>query len=84
MTAPFRATCSVALVARVTMTVSRAVVFTDVRCPSCQRRVMAIPGKPTLDVRVVQSDADRSGRGRVISCKRCSALLDVIEHWPAR
>lgn len=67
-------------VALVSITVSaRAVVYTDVRC-TCNRRIMAVPGLVTVEVRVVKSDKDRSGRGRVLSCKRCSSLLEVIEH----
>lgn len=87
MTAPpvFRvsatATQPVAHVALVSITVSaRAIVFTDVRCPNCRRRIMSVPGTPVIDVRAVRTDADRSGRGRVLGCKRCSTLCEVIEH----
>lgn len=74
------ATHSVAPVALTTLTVVRAtIVYTDARCV-CNRRVMSIPGVVTIEVRVVKSDNDRSGRGRVVHCKRCSSLLEVIEH----
>jgi hypothetical protein len=63
----------------VSLTITASVVYTDVRC-ICNRRVMSVPGVVAVEVRVVKSDADRSGRGRVLSCKRCSSLLEVIEH----
>lgn len=69
-----------------TATATRAI-FTDARCPArrpdgrtCHRRLMAIPGVVQIETRVVQSDTERSGRGRVLSCGRCSALVEVIEH----
>ncbi len=73
-------------VALVSLTVTHSVVaratlvFTDARCPKCRRLVMAIPGLPTIEVRTVASNSDRSGRGRVVDCRRCSTLLEVIEH----
>lgn len=78
----FQVTASlVAPVALVSITVtSRAVVYTDVRCPNCRRLVMAIPGTPLFEVRKVASNDERSGRGRVVSCHRCSTLCEVVEH----
>jgi DNA-directed RNA polymerase subunit RPC12/RpoP len=75
---------SCTLVASVTLTVTAVVVvYTDVRCPACNRRVMAVPGRPTLEVRVRRSDAERSGRGVVTGCGRCKALIEVIERREA-
>lgn len=68
------------LTASVYITARLAAVFTDAHCPDCNRRLMAIPGRPTIECRTVKSDADRSGRGRVVACKRCSSLVEVIEH----
>jgi hypothetical protein len=75
------ATHSAPFVALATLTSTGAIVFTDVRCvPPCNRRVMAVPGMPRLQVSVIQNDGERSGRGRVLSCPRCKKLLEVIEH----
>jgi DNA-directed RNA polymerase subunit RPC12/RpoP len=72
---------SCTLVASVTISVTAVVVvYTDVRCPNCSRRVMSLPGRPLLDIQVRRTDADRSGRGAVVGCARCKALLEVIQH----
>jgi hypothetical protein len=69
----------VVLAARATLTLSvRAVSYVDARCPECARKVAAVPGPCLLDVRAVTSDADRSGRGVVVSCKRCSLLCEIV------
>ena len=82
MTVPLRSTHTiVAHVALVSITVSaRAIVYSDARCPNCHRLVMAIPGTPIFEVRAVQSNEHRSGRGRVVSCQRCRTLCEIIEH----
>ena len=75
---------SATVMAAVTITVATVVVvYTDVRCPRCNRRVMAVPGRPLLEVRVRESDQDRSGRGVVTGCGRCKALVEVIERQEA-
>lgn len=58
---------------------TRAVVYSEVRCPKCDRRVMDIPGKVLVQTRIVDKDR-ASGRGRVIVCNRCKAYVEVIEH----
>jgi hypothetical protein len=73
----FRASVTVANV-MVTLTVTAGIIFTDARC-ICGRRIMSIPGHVTVEVRRV-TEAERSGRGRVVSCRRCSSLVEVIEH----
>ncbi len=62
--------------------VARAVFasFTQARCPKCKRRIMDIPGDVILEERMVNSEAERSGRGRVVSCRRCQKLVEIIEH----
>ena len=78
----FRTTvCSGPAAARVTMTLmaARAFVYSVVRCPDCYRRLMDVPGDPLIQTRIVEAD-QASGRGRVVCCKRCSALVEVIEH----
>lgn len=83
------ATHSVPPVALVSISVSARATFTEARCSArhpkeptraCNRLVMAIPGVVTLHVQSVASNAHRSGRGRVVNCPRCGALLEVIEH----
>jgi len=76
----FRATTSGPIAARVTMTIMaiRALVFSVVRCPECGRRIMDVPGEPLVYVRTVAKD-QASGMGRIVSCKRCSSLVEVIE-----
>lgn len=67
------------LVASVTVTVTAVVVvYTEVRCPNCNRRVLDIPGNPLLDVRAHRSPTDRLGRGVVCKCDRCKALVEAI------
>lgn len=75
----FRTTASaVAPVALVTLTVTGAIVFTEARCV-CGRVIMGIPGVIRVEVRRVTVQS-RSGRGRVVSCRRCATLCEVIEH----
>lgn len=62
------------LVASVTMTL---VAWTKARCPECNRLVASFPGSHRLETRQVD---EPSGRGLVMACQRCSALLEVISH----
>ncbi len=69
-----------------TLTVTRAaVVFTDARCASCRHVIMLVPGLLLLEVRPLASNAEASGRGRVVRChsrreRRCTQLNEIIEH----
>lgn len=60
----------------------RALVFTDARCPDCDKILMFVPGVVIVEVRPVRTIADRSGRGRVVRCPndRCKHYAEVIEH----
>lgn len=60
----------------------RALVFTDARCPDCDRIIMFVPGVVTLEVRPCRTIDQRSGRGRVVRCPndRCRHYAEVIEH----
>lgn len=68
----------------VTVTETRAIVFSYAICPVCNRRVMAIPGSVRLEVVAVASNQARSGRGRVVTCggkhRGCGTMCEVIEH----
>jgi len=64
-------------VALVSMTVTVAA-YSDVRCPKCHRLVMTVPGRVMIEVRTPRDNADRSGRGAVVSCKRCGGLVEAI------
>jgi hypothetical protein len=46
----------------------------------CGRVLFDIPGNPTVEVRVLDAYSHRSGRGRVLKCKRCRRIVEVIEH----
>lgn len=70
---------SVAL-ASLTVTAGAIFVYTPVRCPKCNKRVMDIPGNPILEVRVVKSENERSGRGPVVSCRKCHSLIEAVAH----
>lgn len=70
---------SATVVATVSMTVSVQVRYIEARCPKCGRLVAAIPGPAELDIRVRQTDADRSGRGIVVACGRCKARVEVMK-----
>lgn len=59
--------------------ISLGVEWTDARCPSCNWRVMSIPGRITVNVVAVSSDRFRSGLGRCCVCRRCKTLCEVIE-----
>ena len=60
------------MVALVSLTVT-AVVYSEARCCSCNRKLMEVPGIPT--VREVTGNG--TGRGPVVVCKRCSTMLEV-------
>ena len=65
----------------VTLSVTqRVAIYTEARCPTCSRQIMAVPGSVTLEVRCVPSQQDRAGRGAVVTCKRCQQLREVIVH----
>ena len=57
---------------------TRAVLYSIVRCPYCDRRIMDVPNDPEIVVRVV-SENRASGLGRVVPCKRCGNWIEVIE-----
>jgi hypothetical protein len=66
--------------ALVTLTVTGAALFTDVRCP-CGGKIMAIPGVVRTAVRVLASPEDATGRGRIVMCHRHAPrrFCEVIE-----
>lgn len=68
------------IAARVSMTVvdSRVVLYSVVRCPDCNRKLIEVPGDPDIRTRVV-SQHHASGEGRVLHCKRCCNWIEVIE-----
>lgn len=84
---------SVALVAHVSVMATSAIsadmhgsrtsAYVAVRCPNCDRRVMDVPSGTTLEVRVARTVGERTGRGRVVTCQRCHAYVEVLEH-PSR
>jgi hypothetical protein len=88
----FQSTASVArsLVARASLTVTAVVTqtvratlafYTNLKCPSCSRVVIAVPGDGArVELRVARTVSERSGRGPVVSCKRCSSLVEIVTH----
>ena len=80
---------TVALVALVTNTVMGAAVvmgvpaavYTEARC-RCGRLIMAVPGRVAVEVRMVRTNYERTGRGRVVACPRGCGLCEVVEHHP--
>jgi len=68
---------SKAVIAVVTIAAA-AVSYTVVRCVNCRRRVMSVPGTPRIDCREVYKLP--TGKGRTLTCPRCSVELEVIEH----
>lgn len=60
--------------------VTLVVTYTSVECPDCRKKVAWIPGRRIVEVRTLARVQDGSGRGRVVSCKRCNHLCEVIEH----
>lgn len=67
-------------VAFVTLTVTASAIFTDARCPACNRIVMLVPGVIDIEVRSVQGPSGASGEHRVVPCKRCGSYCEVREH----
>ena len=66
------------LVARVTLVVlARSLAFSVVRCVECGRVVMDVPGWPEIELR---PEKNRNGRGRLVTCRRCHAKTEVVEH----
>ena len=69
--------------ARISVTVSmtasvRAVfAYTAVRCPTCNRLLIEVPGRVVTYARSVNRGA-YSGQGAVVSCARCRHLVEVI------
>lgn len=59
--------------------VARAVTYTVARCPDCDRKLMTIPGEVMVEVRKLRAAGRPTGMGRVLSCKRCAELCEVIE-----
>lgn len=69
--------------ALVTATVAAGAIFIAARCPQCQSQLMAVPGPVVIEVRIITSEQDRTGRGRVLPCRHrgCRGhLCEVIEH----
>jgi len=64
----------------VSLTVVAQVVYTIVRCPDCRRFLMSVPGEVPHEVRRLMSEAEGSGRGRILACQRCARLCEIIEH----
>ncbi len=62
----------------VVATVRRFIRFQDVRCPDCNRLVMAVPGEGTIVASTVADNASRTGKGPVVSCPRCHSLVEVV------
>ena len=68
----------------VTLTLTANVLlFTEARC-LCGHRVMMTPGVALIEVRRVASNAASSGRGRVVECRSCSSLLEILERDSSR
>jgi hypothetical protein len=69
------------MMAFVTVTVTAiVVVYYDVRCPRCNRRVMSLPGRPPVDTLAHRGEHERSGRGPVVACPKCKALIEAVPH----
>ena len=68
------------MVALVSLTVAVVVAYTRAVCPHCGKLLYLVPGDFTIVRRKLNRVVDGSGRGRVVSCRRCSTLLEVVEH----
>lgn len=72
---------STTVLASVTITVTTVVVvYYDVRCPRCNRRVMSLPGRPPVDTVAHRAEHERTGRGAVVACPKCKSLVEAIPH----
>ena len=65
------------LVASVTMTLAA---YTRVLCPECSGFLCSMPGRRAVEPRTISSEADQSGRGIAVPCRRCKSLVEVISH----
>ena len=80
MTDPARTESSGNWVAVVSLTVTAECVYTDVRCPQCNKWLYLRPGEINIEVRVIPRVNAASGRGRIVPCGRCTMICEVIEH----
>lgn len=80
---------NVAHVALVSITVTGAVVYTDVRCTErvsrsgashpCHNWLFALPGVVSFTLRRMESNEDRTGQGIAVRCQRCGTRSEVIQ-----
>lgn len=80
MTDPARSETSGAWIACVSLTVTAECVYTDIRCTRCQKQLYLSPGEIKIEVRIIPRANAASGRGRIVKCRRCTSLCEVIEH----
>ena len=65
------------LVASVTLTITAVVVvYTDVRCPTCGKRIADVPAASRPVVRV-RTTADDLRGGVAVRCQRCKGLVEI-------
>lgn len=78
---------STPLAALVSLSVTGAVVYTDVRCTArrdrrgtsfpCNSWLFALPGHTPFTIRLVASQQDRTGEGIAARCPKCNTLYEV-------
>ena len=68
------------MVALVSLTVVAAAVYTAAHCPDCDRWLYLAPGNVTIVAHRIQRAAEGTGMGRVVGCKRCGTLCEIVEH----
>ena len=67
------------MVALVSLTVAMTVKYTEARCLGCGKLLYLVPGNLLIVRRRLDRVVDGSGRGRVLSCNRCSTVSEVVE-----
>ncbi len=65
------------MIALATLTVMRSLVYTNIYCPQCDRKISEVPGSVMPQVRRLAGTLG-SGKGYVASCHRCHTLSEII------
>ncbi len=66
------------VVVTVSLTVTAIPAYTDVRCPTCTRIVLQVPGRVVVSSHIVAREQDRTGRGAVCKCRHCHRLVEAV------
>ena len=67
------------MVALVSLTVATLIRYTAASCPKCGKLLYLAPGERTIITRAILRLEDGHGHGRLLKCKGCKTLSEVLE-----